>query len=510
MVAVHLKRAIRNIVERETLLCKIEAEQRTVKILNALGHALSAQTNRSTLMNTILTHAREVLHADGGSIYLVDGEKIRFIASQNDTIPYRASRLELSRQGGSPAGHVINTGELINIPDAYLLPDTAPYQLNFNFDRETGYKTISLLIVPIINRDNEVMGAIMFVNKKASPGQPIVTFDQVEPFSDFDADLASSIASQAAVALENYQLFSDITGLFEGFVEASVNAIEARDPTTGGHSHRVAALTTRLARAVNDTSDGPFSGIHFSKMAMKELHYASMLHDFGKVGVREQVLLKAQRLYDWEMNRVEGRFRIAAIQVLMEGISKSGSPAKAGRTFHDLRRDLAVVRKINRPNTKVGPVEIDELERIIAQWRLYDTDEPLLQSQELQRLCTPIGSLDPSERREIELHVTHTWKFLKTIPWTKGLTQVPNIAYAHHEKLDGSGYPRGLVAPEIPFGAKLMSIADIFDALTAGDRPYKAGIPIDRALQIIRSEADAGKLVHDAVELFVVKELWKR
>lgn len=510
-VRYRLKRAVKNLVERERLRQRVQTERETVEILNEIGHALSAQTSQAALLDKVLTHARRVLRADGGSIYLVDEEKVRFVCSQNDTIPFRSNRPELPKDETSMAGFVACRGETLNLADAYRIPEDVPFKPNFAFDRETGYRTRSVLLVPMNDRDGHVLGVVALINRKQNPGIPLASFDMVGEFTEQHARVARSIASQAAVAIQNYQLYREIRALFDGFVEAAVTAIEARDPSTGGHSHRVAALTTALARAVHDSSEKEFREQYFSDRDLTELHYASMLHDFGKVGVREQVLLKAEKLYPWEMDQVEARFRIATLQAVLESIQGQAEASGGDLTMalSQLKRDLATVRRLNRPKNRGSEREYAELEVISRRWNLTDLNEQVLKPREVRRLCIPRGSLDPEERREIEEHVTHTYSFLKVIPWTRDLKRVPELAFAHHEKLDGSGYPRGLRDDEIPFGAKLMTIGDIFDALTAGDRPYKAGMTTEMALHILREEADQGKLHAPAVELFAARQLWR-
>ncbi|MFM2245097.1 MAG: hypothetical protein RL071_1171 [Pseudomonadota bacterium] len=504
-----MRRALRNLVEVERLSRRLDVERDTIRVLNEIGYALSAQTSQSALLDTLLTRMRRVLGADGGSIYLVEGAKLRFVCSQNDTIPFRANRLELPLNESSLAGFVAARGEALNLPDVYDLEPGLPYQPNRQFDDETGYRTRSMLVVPMKDRSGEVMGVIGLVNRKADPGVPLASFDAVEAFSELDCALAGSIASQAAVALENYRLYREIRNLFEGFVDAAVTAIEARDPTTGGHSHRVAALTTELARAVDTASTGPYRSIRFSERELTEIHYAAMLHDFGKVGVREQVLLKSHKLYTWEMESIEGRFRVARLQVLLEQARAGGPGDEAELRLRHLVDDLALVRRLNQPSVRPTAAELERLQAIGARWEATLEGQALLHPRELQRLCIPLGSLDPDERREIEQHVTHTYEFLRAIPWTRELARVPDLAYCHHEKLDGTGYPRGLSAPEIPLGARLMTIADIFDALTAGDRPYKPGMPPERAIEILREEGARGRVEVEAVELLARRQLWR-
>jgi HD-GYP domain-containing protein (c-di-GMP phosphodiesterase class II) len=399
----------------------------------------------------------------------------------------------------------------LNIPDVRHLARDVPYRPNFTFDEKTGYRTRSTLLVPMLDREGQVIGVLALINKKPVAGVPLASFERVLPFGERDVAIARSIAGQAAVALENHRLYADIERLFHGFVEAAVTAIEARDPSTGGHSHRVAALTTLLAREIAASDDAPFRDVRFTGQELTELHYAAMLHDFGKVGVREEVLLKASKLFPWELDQIEMRFRLAALQALLESVRRELAEHHLAERLATLDADLKHVRRINRPGPPVSSEDAARIQLIAQRWRLEDMGgEPVLKPRDVARLCIPRGSLDPEERLEIERHVEHTYRFLQVIPWTRELARVPELAYAHHEKLDGTGYPRRLADSAIPYGAKLMAIADIYDALTAGDRPYKDGMSPDKALRILRDEASRGKILSPAVELFAERRLWEQ
>lgn len=509
-VDTRLARAVRNLVEAEALRARVAREQETVEVLNRVGWALTAIPDRERLLEALLTHARRAINADGGSVYLVEDGELRFAAAQNDTIAFRPVRERLPIDETSLAGFVAARRTAINVPDLYALPPDAPYRPDFSFDVSTGYQSRSALLVPLHDRDGQTLGVLALLNRKPVAGAPLASFDRVVPFSERDADIARSIAGQASVALENHRLYREIQGLFEGFVEAAVTAIEARDPSTGGHSWRVAELTRVLAREVNDADDPPFRALRFSEQELTELHYASMLHDFGKVGVREEVLLKPARLQPWEMEQVELRFRLAAVQALLEAVREELGESQLRDRLALLDADLATIQRINHPGTPVAARDAAALRSIASRWHLKGMEEGVLRSRDVERLCIPAGSLDPAERAEIERHVEHTWRFLRAIPWTPGLKNVPELAYAHHEKLDGTGYPRRLRGDEIPVGARLMAVADIFDALTARDRPYRESVAPVRALRVLRAEADAGKLDRDVVALFAGRRLWSR
>jgi HD-GYP domain-containing protein (c-di-GMP phosphodiesterase class II) len=344
---------------------------------------------------------------------------------------------------------------------------------------------------------------------------------EVIPFDAHAVGLISALASQAAVAIENGRLYEEIERLFEGFVMASVTAIESRDPTTSGHSSRVATFTTGLAVAVDRVASGPYAGIRFSRQEMRELRYASLLHDFGKVGVREQVLVKQKKLYPSDLSIVRHRF-----QYLLQRADLQYERERAqylwehGRTNYEealqrldharsgsrdeLTRFLDAIVRANEP-TVLPEGTFEELAEINARVFVdFDgTEKPLLTDDELRYLMINRGNLDERERREIESHVTHTYRFLEQIPWTRELKGIPGIAWGHHEKLDGSGYPRGVQATEIPVQTRMMTISDIYDALTATDRPYKRAVPAERALDILRDESKHGHLDPALLAAFV-------
>ncbi|HET6340454.1 MAG TPA: HD domain-containing phosphohydrolase, partial [Polyangiales bacterium] len=316
---------------------------------------------------------------------------------------------------------------------------------------------------------------------------------------------------------ENALLYQEIQRIFDGFVHASVRAIEQRDPTTSGHSQRVAALACTLAERIDGASDGLYAGTHFSREQLRELHYASLLHDFGKIGVREQVLVKAKKLYPHELQSIRDRINYALKCVEADTLTRKISLMQAGggaADLHALDLDLtarkasllAALETISQANEPTVMAEGD-FTRIAEIFGMTVGDGRgesfrLLRESELHALQTPRGSLVASEYDEIRSHVVHTYNFLSQIPWGKGMAQIPLIAGAHHERVNGTGYPRGLKADEIPLQSKIMSVADIYDALTAADRPYKKALPLERALQILDFEVKDGHLDAELVKLF--------
>jgi len=508
-VDLRLPRALRNLVRFATLRSQVREERETVQILNEIGASLSAVTDTNELLDRIVTHARRALRADGGSIYIVEEEALSFAAAQNDTVTFKPNRKTRPIDNTSLAGFVAGQGELLRIDDVDNLPLNAPYGRNQVNDRKLGYRTKSALLVPMLDRDGHVLGVLALYNRKIVPGVPLASFDRVLPFTERDSDLARSIASQAAVALQNHKLYQDIRNLFDGFIRASVSVIEARDPATAGHSNRVAELTRRLAEQVSKEDTPDFHHHNFSANELEELHYSSLLHDFGKVGVSEQILLKADKLFPWELERIEGRFKLAAMQSRLEILRMQTEDGNHELNVAQLDQDLSFIQTMNRPAYRFSEADVSRLRTIQERWVIESLKTPVLTSQDVSRLCIPRGSLDPQERKAIEMHVVHTYNFLKVIPWTRHLKRVPDLAHSHHEKLDGSGYPLGLRGKQIPYGARLMTIADIFDALVASDRPYKSAMSLTRAYSILRSEADQGHVEEAAVELFFAKKLWQ-
>ena len=319
---------------------------------------------------------------------------------------------------------------------------------------------------------------------------------------------------------EILKLKEDIEKLFEGFVNAAVNAIEARDPSTSGHSGRVAVLTVGLAEAVNRTPNGPYGQVSFSEPQLRELRYASLLHDFGKVGVREQVLVKArkleperlerilQRLYQRDLETVNARI----LEAWSRGETYDPAYAQVLMAAHRVERERLTNLIIRCNEPQVLPQEVveatDELEELgFRHWR--EGTEQILESADISALRIPKGSLSEQERNEINSHVQKTYNFLSKIPWTGPLSGVADIAYAHHERLNGMGYPRHLKSDEIPTQSKLMAICDVHDALVAADRPYKAAVSIPRSLEILEDETKAGLLDRRALTIFLDAKIYQ-
>ena len=500
--------------------------------LTAIGVALSTERDLHTLLDLILSQARRLTNADAGSLYLVEKDesgapfRLRCAIAQNHSLPglpFETFTVPISH--ASLSGYAAATGQPLVIGDVYLLPDDSSYKQNRSFDEKVGYRTKSMLVLPMKSHRDEVVGVLQLINRKRSPDVRLSATDVVErevtTFDERCVELTSALASQAAVAIENGQLYEDIERLFEGFVTAAVTAIESRDPTTSGHSARVATLTVGLAEVVDRVNDGEFRTVNFTREQLRELRYAGLLHDFGKVGVREQVLVKQKKLYPSDLEIIRSRFgflvqrtdlefeRERADFVLENGQARYGEELARITSVRDqrreeLRRFLDSIVSANEPT--VLPEGSFEALHEINRRTFVDFEgheRPLLEDHELQFLMIRKGNLDEAERREIESHVTHTYRFLEQIPWTRELRNIPQIAYGHHEKLNGRGYPNAVTGEAIPVQTRMMTIADIFDALTAKDRPYKRAVPTDRAIAILHMEAKDGMLDKSLLDAFV-------
>jgi HD-GYP domain-containing protein (c-di-GMP phosphodiesterase class II) len=511
-------RAARN---RRALMARTTEAQALVEI----GIALSAETDPQKLLETILTRARKLTGADAGSLYLVTPpdapDALQFVLAQNDSVRFEFREAVLPLAHPSIAGFVARTGKVVHVAEAREIPPEAPYRFDAEFDERMGYKTRSILAVPMATPDGRTIGVLQLINRKRLVLPDAVTTGfiraEVVPFEESHQTIARSLAAQAAVAVENRRLTEAIRTLFEGFVEASVTAIEQRDPTTSGHSHRVAALTCALAQAADRAEDGPYAAFRIGRDELREIRYAAVLHDFGKVGVREQVLVKARKLSPGGRDLVRARFEQALLSAgaeAWEAAARNGGGAAAVRDALAKRRaeleaGWRLVERADEPDVleAESAAELDGLRAL--RFRGGDgTLLPLLTEPELACLAIARGSLTPQERLEIESHVTQTFRFLSKIPWTRDLARVPEWAYAHHEKLDGSGYPRRLTADAIPLPVRMLTICDIFDALAARDRPYKRAVPGEEALDILRAAAKRGAVDAGLLDIFIASRIW--
>ena len=526
--------AIENVALKQQL-SQLEAEahrrHRQFRELNRIGIALSAEKDIERLQSFILTTMRQLTHADGASLWLkMDEEgtpKLFLASSQNHSIDkdtYSAFTVPVDDR--SVVGYTVTVGSSQIYDDAYNPPAGKP-RGGKTFDAQFGYRTKSMLTVPMRNYNNEVVGAVQLINAKRRFETRLTVENvatEVVSFQPDDVEMIESIASQAAVALDNKSLLDSIQALFDGFVQASVTAIEQRDPSTAGHSGRVEGMTTTLARVINEIATGKFMDVNFTEDQLKELRYACLLHDFGKVGVREHILVKAKKLVPGQLEVIQARFEFIERSVQVKYATEKLEAMRAGqngKTVEEIDRRLEAelgqlrgwVQSIVTANEpSVMPEDKASTLEFLSQQTYLDMSgraHPMLEPQEFRFLSIRKGTLDPQERLEMESHVTHSFHFLTKIPWTPVMRGVPEIAYGHHEKLDGSGYPRGLAGDQIPLQARMMTIADIYDALTAQDRPYKRAVSTSTALDILHEEAGQGKLDRDLLDVFITKQVYR-
>jgi HD-GYP domain-containing protein (c-di-GMP phosphodiesterase class II) len=480
----------------------------TLRQLQDLSALLNSSLDHATIRSRAIEAATLLMNAEAGSLLLLDeasGELYFAVAHGEKGKAVREARL---RRGQGIAGHVAQSGEPIIVND--VQGDARFFR---HMDQISGFVTRSMVCVPV-TAHGRLLGVLQAINQKNGV-----------PFSEEDLHTFVALGHQVGIAIENANLYEEIHLLFEGFISASVQAIESRDPTTSGHSQRVAALSCRLAEAVSRTGEGVYGGIEFTTEQLKELRYAAVLHDFGKVGVREHILLKARKLYPLQQDLIRSRFEFIKKSMEADTLKRKlevveSRKANKPRLLAQLDRQLvqrtkelddilSFIGKCNQ-GTSPAPGDVERLQAIARfEYGSYDGPKPFLTEEELVALSVLRGNLTQAERQEIERHVTHTFDFLSKIPWTRALKRVPMIAWTHHEKLDGTGYPRGLRQDQIPLQARIMTICDIYDALTASDRPYKAAVSTGIALGYLESQSREGKLDTDLVKIFAEERIYQ-
>ncbi|TFH90146.1 HD family phosphohydrolase [Vibrio ouci] len=496
--------------------------------LTEIGIALSAEKNLTALLNRILDEGRKLAVCDAASLFLLDDHdkdhrQLVLKLTQNASIEFDFEEKRFDLNDSSISGYVAIHGHEVNIEDVYDIQDK-PYRFNPVFDHATGYRCQSLLAIPIFNYHQEIIGVLQFINHTKQAGVHLsshsVTKDNVIPFDKEICPLLRALASQSAIAIENRRLIESIRRLFEGFVQASVTAIEQRDPTTSGHSFRVADLSIALADCLNNSNLKKYRYQHINNKDLRQLKYAALLHDFGKVGVKESVLTKAKKLTDHQLDVIKYRIRLtqqsllrqrAEVELKLFNHTPGSNSQSALRQQENIQQQISQLEQFwldilqaNEPS--VLPESASDTLKEIHAYHAMDENgllTPLINENELLALSIPKGSLTPSEMDEIRSHVVHTETFLKQIPWTQDLQDIPHIAGAHHEKIDGSGYPKGLAGQQIPLASQIMTVCDIYDALTASDRPYKNALPDEIAFKILFNEAEKGQLNGDLVKLFI-------
>ncbi|TMH71114.1 MAG: GAF domain-containing protein [Betaproteobacteria bacterium] len=499
--------------------------------LNAIGASLSAERDINRLLETILTAAKTITRADGGTLYRVTEEQsLRFEIVRTSSLKYYLGGttgnpvpfypIQLFKDGkpnhGMVAAHAALTGKTVNIADAYVA-EGFDFSGTRAFDSKTGYRSQSFLTVPMRNHEGEAIGVLQLINAQDPQTGEIVAF------SSSDQRLAESLASQAAVALTNRMLINQLEHLFESFISLINGAIDEKSPYTGGHCQRVPVLTMLLAEAVNQTNDGPLSEFHMSDKDRYELKIAGLLHDCGKVTTPVHVVDKATKLetiFD-RVQLIDTRFEVLKRDAELESLKKriTLKPMEAAEEDKRLRErlrqlddDRKFLHACNIGGERMRDDDIDRVRRI-AKYRWRDVsghEAEFLTDDEVKNLTIRAGTLTDDERKVINHHIVATIRMLEALPWPKHLTKVPEYAGGHHERMDGKGYPKGLTREQMSVQARCMGIADIFEALTAKDRPYKKGKTLSESLEILGRMRLNHHVDPDLFDVFVRRKVYRR
>lgn len=490
-----------NEIEILKLKCR-EQEEISEKLLN-IGIAISAERDLQKLLNLIISYAKDLVGADTGTLYLIDGmrQELYFHITDKETL----KEIRLPMDKNSIAGWCASSSEILNIKDVHEISPEVSYKFNKDIDIKTGYRTKSMLVIPMINHKGQTIGVIQLINKK-NEGEIIF-------FNEEDLKILKSLGSQAAVSIENAQLYQEIESLFDAFVKYSASAIDARDPTTAGHSKRVSHYAVMTARAMG-----------LPEKDIKEIYFAAWLHDIGKIGVREYVLTKENKLSAEELEVIKNRFEIirgimekkylvALVNYLKEQDRKDIEDFRAEQERKNQEKMDTLQKELNFIITKNKPgfMSDDDLKYLqsIYSKKIKDKEEILyLTEKEFNFLSIRKGNLTDEERKNIESHVLHTNEMLSSIPWTQELKNVPKYASFHHEKLNGTGYAMSVRGDDIPLGARILAVVDIYEALTAQDRPYKPAMPTEKALKILEEEVNAGHIDRQVFEKFIENKIY--
>jgi len=500
--------------------------------LHEVGAALSSERNIDRLLESILVAAKAITHADGGTLYRLAEDqkflrfeiirtaslKIAYGGTTGAPIPAQFQDLPLYRADGLPNNSLVAAYsaihvETVNIADAYAA-DGFDFSGTRKFDAITGYHSQSFLTVPMKNHENEVIGVLQLINA-VDPQN-----GGVRVFSDADQRLVESLASQAAVALTNRLLISQLEELFVAFITLINLAIDEKSPYTGGHCQRVPALTMMLAEAVAATGEGPLAGFSMNEKDRYELKIAGLLHDCGKVTTPVHVVDKATKLQtifdriEWVDTRFEVLRRDGEIAMLRAALAGADQDA-AGRAWREreqaLAEDRAFLRRVNIGGEAMRPEDQERVRSISKKYRWRNGDGvevDFLSADEIENLTIRSGTLTRAERETINHHIVATIRMLESLPWPKHLKHVAEYAGGHHERMDGTGYPLGLKGDEMSIQARIMGIADIFEALTARDRPYKPGMKLSEALRILGKFRDNGHIDPDLFDVFIREKVY--
>lgn len=507
-----------------------------IKKLTEIGIALSAETNLSVLLEKIVDEARRFSNADGGTLYIMNdkNETLEFAIVQNESMkirmggtsgdikwPHIPLKKDAKPNFSNVSSCVAITGKIENIPDVYEAIGF-DFSGTKKFDSDTGYRSQSMLVIPMKNKENATIGVLQLINSLAPvTGKPV-------SFPPNVVDMTASLASQAAVAITNVRLYKELETLFESFIQAIATAIDEKSPYTAGHIRRVQEITIEIARSMNKQAEGPLKDFHLSEDEINELRIASWLHDVGKIVVPEHVVDKAtklEKIFDtadiiamrYEIFKRDIKVRALEWKLNLYASGEASPEALADieqrfeAEYKGLAEEKELVMKYNQPGEFMDDEKIEKLKKIaLKKWYDNGVETPYLTDEEQRDLSIRKGSLNEAERKIIENHALVTIKMLNKLPFPDKLKHVPEYAGAHHEKLNGTGYPYGLKKEQLPYPSRIIAIADIFEALTASDRPYKKSMPVSKALQILESMRKDGHIDGDILELFIKEKIYEK
>jgi HD-GYP domain-containing protein (c-di-GMP phosphodiesterase class II) len=508
----------------------LDDKVRRLELVFKVGVALSAERNRDRLIEMILDEAKKLCNADGGTLYLrTENDEQRFAILRSDSLGMSlggttGKPIELpvipmyDAETGKPNTKNVATycavhKRTINIPDAYHASGF-DFSGTVSFDRRNNYRSKSFLTIPMVNHDGDVIGVLQLINARDPLTSAIVAFQED------DERIVSALASQAAVALENRQLLDQQKDLLESFIQAIASAIDAKSHHTGAHCERVPVLTLMIAEAVIDETEGPLKDFTLTEEEFYELRIAAWMHDCGKVTTPVHVIDKGTKLetISDRMHAVRSRFEVLKrdaqvlhLKRLLEGANASESQSLLDAELLRLEQDLEFLKKANVGREFLPPEEQRRIEQLAERTYVEGGEErPLLSPDEVQNLCISRGTLTAEERVVINRHMVETIKMLEALPFPRHLRRVPEYAGGHHEKMDGTGYPRGIYAGDMSVPARIMAISDVFEALTAQDRPYKRGLSLSEAMTIMGHMKRDNHLDPDLFDVFVRSRIYRR
>ena len=496
--------------------------------LSEIGMALSTEKNTDRLFEMILEEAKNITNADGRTLYALNKDgNLNFEILRNDTmnsvmggtsgveIPYYSVKLWIDDQTPNQknvSAYVALTGKTVNIKDAYE-EEGFDFEGTKNFDKKSGYRSKSFLTVPLKNHENEIIGVMQLINARNDKGE-VISFN-LEMQKQIE-----SLASQGAVALTNKRLVEELKTLFEAFIKLIATAIDKKSEYTGGHCARVPIITMMLADAVADMKDGNYKDFSMNEDERYELYIAAWLHDCGKVATPPHVVDKATKLetiFDrielvrTRMELLKRDAEIAFLKRQLNGQTPDNFDDDFNDTIHQLDENMAFLESCNVGGEFMKPDLQDRVRSIGKQQvNLYGKNQNFLSDEEMENLNIPKGTLLPEEREIINDHIVITIEMLEQLPYPKHLKNVPEFAGGHHEKMDGTGYPKGLSANQMSTQAKMMAIADIYEALTAADRPYKDGKKLSMAMRIMGFMKNDYHIDEDLFEIFVKSGVYKK